>query len=187
MSGNSAGTPAGPRELRLISRSYRGGCAAALLALVLLFTALVVLFVVDGKGRDPGGVVFLACAALAFLSLAVLTCRGSKTTLDGTILSYENPLRRRRSCDLAQVDSARVSFGTSETAGAPVPAMRTCDLILDGGGDLRALSLRPGFRWARAEDLMSLAMALETNDNAAVAPAIATLKEMAHNQGRPPA
>ncbi len=63
------------RQLQLMSPAYRGGCVGALLVLVAFLTALGVLIVVDGKGRAWGGVVFLACAALIFLWLAMLMLR----------------------------------------------------------------------------------------------------------------
>jgi len=61
----------------------------------------------------------LICAARFFLWLALLMRRQPRTTLDGTILTLKLPLRHERSCDLAQVKSAQVTFGTasSETVG----------------------------------------------------------------------
>lgn len=178
------------RQLQLMSPAYRGGCVGALLVLMAFFAALGVLIVVDGKGRAWGGVVFLACVGLIFLWLAMLMLRQPRTTLDGTILALKLPLRRERFCDLAQVDAARVTFGVAEvgSGSGSMGAMRTCELRLEGGGDLALLNVRPGFRWPRPEDLRSLAAALAANPNpAAVAPAIATLDELARNRGRPPA
>ncbi len=142
-----------------------------------------------GKGRDPGGVAFLACSALLFLGTALLVWRGSRTTLDGTILTFRKPPRRRRYCDLARVDAARVSFEMASIGdgAGQIGSMRMCELCLEGGGDLAVVELRQGLRWPRPEDLRSLADALQANPNApAVAPAIATLTKMADNGGRPP-
>lgn len=190
MRSERAAVPGGRRELKFMSPAYRGGCVGGLLVFVAFWTGLVVLFVVAGKatGGNLFGIAFLACSALFFLWLALLVWRKSRTTLDGTILSHTRPLRRVRSCDLARVDSARVSFGIAQISDGTgqIGAMRTCELRLEGGGDLTVLSLRQGFRWPQPGDLRSL-VRFETNENkAAVAPAIAILNELARNHGRAP-
>ncbi len=63
--------------------------------------------VIYGRGRAPGGVAFLICAARFFLWLALLMRRQPRTTLDGRILTLKLPLRHERSCDLAQVNRRR--------------------------------------------------------------------------------
>jgi len=105
--------------------------------------------VIYGRGRAPGGVAFLICAALFFLWLALLMRRQPRTTLDGTILTLKLPLRHERSCDLAQVKSAQVTFGTAKLGDGrtgQIGTMKTSELRLEGGGDLTVLILRPGLR-----------------------------------------
>lgn len=175
-----------------MSRAYRGGLVGFLLLIAAFWAALVALFVLYGhRTSTTVAACLLGVAAALMLWMAGRFFRRNRAVLVGTVLTLQNGMGRMKSCDLAKTTSARVTestayVGTGTMDAVPVGSLRQLNLRLEGGGDLRLVSLRAGFRWPRPEDLSPLVDALRENpDCGAVRPALEALEQLTASKQKP--